>query len=261
MPWIESHQEIKDHPKTLKLAGELTVSLNEVIGILHRFWWWCVDYAEDGDLSKYNDAQLAFAAGVSTDSSKEFIVAMIDCGFIDRDPFQVHDWYEYAGRYLESKYRTSNPKKLKQIQRRCRLSKDRLKSDFRQTTKPNLTKPNITKELEARPASVEAAIEYFGSIGVAEAEARKFFDYFSSNGWKISGKAAMKDWKAAARNWKRNLPNFAPRNQKPDAPRPVKRDPKKEQERFERISEEMRRREDEFEESRQEAQRKLMGGK
>lgn len=30
-----------------------------------------------------------------------------------------------------------------------------------------------------------------------------FFDHFTSNGWKVGGKAAMKDWKAAARNWSR----------------------------------------------------------
>lgn len=34
-------------------------------------------------------------------------------------------------------------------------------------------------------------------------EADKFFDYFSSNGWKVGGRAAMKDWKSAARNWVR----------------------------------------------------------
>lgn len=35
-------------------------------------------------------------------------------------------------------------------------------------------------------------------------EAQKFYDYFSSNGWKVGGKAVMKDWKAACRNWIRN---------------------------------------------------------
>lgn len=40
----------------------------------------------------------------------------------------------------------------------------------------------------------------------AMSEADKFFDHFESNGWKIGGKAPMKDWKAATRNWvKRNF--------------------------------------------------------
>ena len=35
----------------------------------------------------------------------------------------------------------------------------------------------------------------------SKTEAKKFFNYYESNGWKVGGKTAMKDWKAAARNW------------------------------------------------------------
>ena len=31
----------------------------------------------------------------------------------------------------------------------------------------------------------------------------KFFDYYTSNGWKV-GKNQMKDWKAAVRTWERS---------------------------------------------------------
>lgn len=34
--------------------------------------------------------------------------------------------------------------------------------------------------------------------------AERFFDYYESNGWKVGGKGAMKDWKAAVRNWEKN---------------------------------------------------------
>lgn len=30
-----------------------------------------------------------------------------------------------------------------------------------------------------------------------------FIDYYTSNGWKVGGKAAMKDWKAAVRRWRK----------------------------------------------------------
>lgn len=33
--------------------------------------------------------------------------------------------------------------------------------------------------------------------------AQKFFDYYTSNGWRV-GKNPMKDWKAAVRTWERN---------------------------------------------------------
>tara|TARA_Y100000592_G_scaffold58529_1_gene91641 strand:- start:1293 stop:1973 length:681 start_codon:yes stop_codon:yes gene_type:complete len=34
-------------------------------------------------------------------------------------------------------------------------------------------------------------------------DAEKFFDFYSSNGWRV-GKNAMKDWKAAVRTWEKN---------------------------------------------------------
>ena len=34
-------------------------------------------------------------------------------------------------------------------------------------------------------------------------DAEKFFDYYSSNGWKV-GKNPMKDWKASVRTWEKN---------------------------------------------------------
>ena len=36
-----------------------------------------------------------------------------------------------------------------------------------------------------------------------DVDAEKFYDYYSSNGWKV-GKNAMKDWKASVRTWENN---------------------------------------------------------
>ncbi len=40
-------------------------------------------------------------------------------------------------------------------------------------------------------------------------DAAAFFDHFEANGWKVGGKAPMKDWKAAVRNWVRREPQFS----------------------------------------------------
>ena len=37
-------------------------------------------------------------------------------------------------------------------------------------------------------------------------DARRFFDYYAANGWKV-GKNSMKDWKAAVRTWERRDSN------------------------------------------------------
>lgn len=58
--------------------------------------------------------------------------------------------------------------------------------------------------------------DYFRERSFAESEAEKFYNYFESNGWKVGGKASMKDWRAAARNWVLNAERFS-------RPKPVQR--------------------------------------
>ena len=89
--------------------------LDATIGKLHRFWWWCLKYAEDGDLRKHNDSRLAVAMGVAMDNSKKLVEAMVQSCWIDREPyFRVHDWWEYAGLLLQIRYK-HDAKKWKRV--------------------------------------------------------------------------------------------------------------------------------------------------
>ena len=62
----------------------------------------------------------------------------------------------------------------------------------------------------AFPPTLEEISKYFLEQNSNEVEAQKFFNHFQSNGWKVGGKAPMKDWQAAAGNWILNIPQFAP---------------------------------------------------
>ena len=53
----------------------------------------------------------------------------------------------------------------------------------------------------AKP-NVEDIIDYCNERN-NHVDAQKFYDYYSSNGWKV-GKNPMKDWKAAVRTWEKN---------------------------------------------------------
>ena len=47
-------------------------------------------------------------------------------------------------------------------------------------------------------------VELYGAkIGLSKEQCEEFFDHFSSNGWKVSGKTPMVSWEAALRNWLR----------------------------------------------------------
>ena len=112
MAWIESHQEIEKHPKTLDLMADLGLDVDQAIGKIHRLWWWCLSYAEDGDLRKHNDDRLGQAVGVLPgEPSKQFVAAMVKARWLDREPyFRVHNWWDYAGMLLQIRYK-HDPKK------------------------------------------------------------------------------------------------------------------------------------------------------
>ena len=62
---------------------------------------------------------------------------------------------------------------------------------------------NIKKEREGlRPTHVEW-IAFANEIGWRQTDADSAFDYYQSNGWKVGGKASVKDWRACARNCQR----------------------------------------------------------
>lgn len=60
------------------------------------------------------------------------------------------------------------------------------------------------------PPTEQEAVEFGRAIGLSEDQSRHFCDHFGSNGWKVGGKAPMKNWKLAMRNWKRMRKRFEP---------------------------------------------------
>jgi hypothetical protein len=69
-------------------------------------------------------------------------------------------------------------------------------------------KKNNESENNAMPPPLEFVKIYFDEKSFPAIEAEKFFNYFESNGWLVGGRAKMKDWKAAARNWMLNCQRF-----------------------------------------------------
>lgn len=59
------------------------------------------------------------------------------------------------------------------------------------------------------PPSEDEAINYFDEQGSSAAEAKSFLDYYAANGWKVGGRATMKNWQAAARNWIRRAGQYS----------------------------------------------------
>jgi hypothetical protein len=69
----------------------------------------------------------------------------------------------------------------------------------------NINITNNKKNTSFYLPSIDEVKEFFEN----DLEADKYFNYYSSKGWVVGNKSPMKDWKAAARNWKMNAGKFS----------------------------------------------------
>ena len=152
MAWIEAHQNLPSHPKTKRLARLLNISIREAVGSLYMFWWWAMEYAEDGDLSNYDASDIADGVQWEGDP-EEFLNAMINCGpgkksgFIDKteNGMIIHDWQEYGGHYLEM--REKNRKRIEKYrsENSVTCTKQECNAYVTRTKRANITQQDITQ--------------------------------------------------------------------------------------------------------------------
>jgi hypothetical protein len=150
MPWIESHQELKDHPKTKRLCRILGITLPEAIGHLHLMWWYCLDYAQDGDVSfdRFSVEDIAEMACWTRDAHV-FVDALTRAGFLEtRDErLLIHDWDDYAGKLIDRRERNAQAMRerraaqekptKKRVRNTSRTRVDTCKATEQNTTEPN----------------------------------------------------------------------------------------------------------------------------
>jgi hypothetical protein len=119
MTWIRVDTALTRHPKVVRFASAINASRHEAIGLLVDLWTWSIDYAEDGDLTRYTSAELLTALGAFQASALieiDLLEALETSGFVDRDGDTVvlHDWDAHqgqliaqreAGRERQKKYR------------------------------------------------------------------------------------------------------------------------------------------------------------
>ena len=96
----------------IELARELRLKPVYVLGHLHVLWHSVLEQQEDGDLSSWSDDLIAEMSCYEGDSAR-YVSLLQTQGWLDGKI--IHDWLDYAGKYLTAKYRTANPGKLKRI--------------------------------------------------------------------------------------------------------------------------------------------------
>ena len=152
MAWIELHQSLPAHRKTMRLRRELKIKTAQAVGHLCMLWLWCLDNCPSGDISGLTSCEIAEAAGYEGKDPDAFVSALQASGYLD-DDMHVHDWEEYAGRLIDK--RSQNAQRMRD--KRARAVNVHGTCSARAThvqglpypTVPNSTVPNSTVPLSS----------------------------------------------------------------------------------------------------------------
>ncbi len=103
MAYVELHQALFDHRKTIIAAELLNMQEVHLVGHLSALWCWCLDNCPDGILP---DSHRVIARGARyTDTPSVLVDALIAAGFIEYTDtgLRVHDWENYGGKLIEKR--------------------------------------------------------------------------------------------------------------------------------------------------------------
>ena len=155
--WIKSYQALRDHPKTRKLARRVG-GVPTAIGYLHCLWWWCIDYAPDGDLTKHDIEDIAIACEWDGEP-QDIITNLTECGFLENGGgLRVHDWDDYGGALVLQRARNAERMKdarAAHVQRTCGT---RAGLDRKKDRKKDLTENRPVDNSTVRPVSAQEPV-------------------------------------------------------------------------------------------------------
>jgi hypothetical protein len=112
MAWIEYHTTLRDHWKIKRLAEILGVEYPYALGVVSCLWLWVADYAPNGDINRFSDAEICDAARYN--GKKMTKQDLKSAELIDEKGF-INDWREHGLRLLKS-----SRKRQKEYRKRLR---------------------------------------------------------------------------------------------------------------------------------------------
>src|SRR5690348_2234896 len=113
MAYIETHQALLTHRKTLRLSRLIGIDRWGVAGRLMALWSWALDNAQEGVIAHEDSDILADVMGWDGEPS-ELCHALVTAGFLDQhaNHYAIHDWMDYAGRLIEKRKSDAERKRL-----------------------------------------------------------------------------------------------------------------------------------------------------
>jgi hypothetical protein len=150
--------------------------------------------------------QLSRLTGANLEATNRLIKELEDCGVFSRDK----NGNIFSRRMLRDQA-TREADRVRQYRHRQVTPKSHEShGEILDTRYQKLDAINISnKETKEKRPNREEWTEYAKSINWIGGDVDASFDHYESNGWKVGGKASVKDWRAAARNCHRRSKDFA----------------------------------------------------
>lgn len=190
--WIELHQEMPRHPKTLALAQALKISRREAVGLLIDLWTWGLNCADEtGHLRGITNEGIAMALDWSGRQAAKLVNALVDCGWIDGENgnYSLHDWADYTSRLSDKRKDAERKREARKRAKQADESPENPQnvpgqsadSPRKNTVNPRagITKPNQTKPYITTSNNNPASIPVEEDVSVDTAALRKVCEEFS----------------------------------------------------------------------------------
>ena len=190
--WIELHQEMPRHPKTLALAQALKISRREAVGLLIDLWTWGLNCADEtGHLRGITNEGIAMALDWSGRQAAKLVNALVDCGWIDGENgnYSLHDWADYTSRLSDKRKDAERKREARKRAKQADESPENPQnvpgqsadSPRKNTVNPRagITKPNQTKPYITTSNNNPASIPVEEDMSVDTAALRKVCEEFS----------------------------------------------------------------------------------
>lgn len=179
MAWIELHQNLREHRKLFACADELKVSRIQMVGILVSIWLWALDNTPTGSFENISNRTIARICDWPEKKSDSLINALHKTGWLDKDgeSYHIHDWYDYAGKLMDSREKDRNRKRKAAESRKISggIPAEGMRNSV--ATVPNTTVPNTTvpnRSITARTNTVDCTC-----ATAEEAPAQSVGSYFT----------------------------------------------------------------------------------
>lgn len=159
--WIEFHDSVSEHEKTIALAQELGITRYAAGGLLAFLWSWAVTHAEmDGSIEDYT--HIAISKRCHWDGEPAMLIAALQkTGFLDG--MKIHNWARYAGKLIERRKKDRLRKQRHKTESPMEYSvgnSNGLPSTVTNTVTHTIT-PTVTTTSSSSSPRAREVIEYF----------------------------------------------------------------------------------------------------